>query len=556
MSFGSRIAALCVVTFLCACGDGPPPLYEGLGLTGQVITLDASLSEAQASEAQDYFDQGLALCWGFNHDEALRAFEHVADLDPDCAMAWWGIAYVLGPDINGPLEDAEIAREGHAAAQRALTLAEAEGATVSDIERALIEALTTRFADPPPEDRAELEVAYAEAMREVWKRFPDDALVGTLFADALMNINQDWRALGADEERGAYTPEIVATLERVLAAAPDHAGANHFYIHAVEASDRPERGLPSAGKLEGLMPAAGHMVHMPSHIYVRLGMYDEAVEANARAVIEDDRFFAQAPRQNVYHFYRAHNHHFLAWTAMFRGSYADAMAAARDMVGKLPEGSVDEYPGMEAFRFVPMHVLMRFGRWEQMLAEPQPDEDMAIATSLWHHARAVALANTGRLAEAREEAAKFETVAATIPDTVVVRKAHIDTLMEVARHMMTGEILFKEGDRAGGIAALRKGVEAEDSMPYAEPPSWMQPVRHSLGALLLEDGRVEEAQAVYRADLDRHAHNVWSLHGLAECLRKSGRDEEAEAIEARYAEMSAQADVKIRGSCFCRTAES
>jgi tetratricopeptide (TPR) repeat protein len=521
----------------------PQPLYDGLGEAGRPVTTDVDL-------AQTYFDQGLALSWGFNHDEALRSFEEAARLDPDCAMALWGQAYVLGPNLNRPMESEEVARRAHAVAARSLSIV--DGA--SDVERALIEALAQRYADPPPEDRSELDVAYADAMREVWKRFPDDAMVGTLFADALMNINLDWRAWGTDEERGEYTPEIVATLERVLEIAPDHAGAHHFYIHAVEGSDRPERALRSADQLGSLMPAAGHMVHMPSHIYIRLGMYDEAVTSNARAVSEDDRFFAEAPRSGVYHLYRAHNHHFLSWAAMFRGSRADAMETARAMVAKLPE-SYEDYPGIDTYRFVPMHVLMRFGEWEGMLAEPAPDEEHVITTALWHHARAVAYANTDRFEEARHEAELFEQAAEEIPDTTEVRRARIDTLLEAARRMMWGEILFREGDLEAGLASLREGVEIEDSLPYAEPPGWMQPIRHSLGALLLEAGRLEEAEQVYRADLDRHADNVWSLHGLEECLRKTDRPEQAAEVQARFDEVSRHADVKIKASCFCRRIE-
>ena len=532
-----------VLLLLAACTATPPPLYDGLGSSGHVVATDSEL-------AQQYFDQGLALCWGFNHDEALRAFQEVERLDPDCAMAVWGMAFTLGPNINGPLTDPERAVRAHEEAQRALVMA----GNASEVERALIQAQALRFTDPPPEDRSELNLAYANAMREVWARFPDDPMVGTLFADSLMCISLDWRAWGTDEERGEFTPEIVATLEQVLALDIDHAGANHFYIHAVEGSNRADRALPSADRLGALMPAAGHMVHMPSHIYVRLGMYDEAVEANARAVERDDEFFAQAPRQGIYHLYRAHNHHFLAWTAMFRGSREDSMAAARAMEAKLPTGSAAEgVPGLESYLFVPMHVMMRFGEWENMLAEPAPLERYPIATALWHHGRAVAYANTDRLEEARAEAQEFESAVSTIPDTETVRRGKTENLMEAARQMMMGEILFKEGDHDAAFVALRKGIEAEDALPYAEPPGWMQPIRHSLGALLLEDGQVAEAEAVYRADLDRHAANVWSLHGLAECLRLTGRDTEARAVTASFEKVGEHADVEITASCFCRT---
>lgn len=534
----TNLVLLVTVWLLAACVATPPPLYEGLGDSGRAVSTDVD-------EAQVYFDQGLALCWGFNHDEALRSFQEAARLDPDCAMAYWGQAYALGPNINRLAIDKRTERRAFKAAQRA----RAKSAGSSELEQALIEALTHRYALPPPDDRTELTLDYADAMREVWRRYPDDPLVGTLFADALMNISNRWRDWETEEGRGEYTPEIVATLEAVLAVAPEHAGANHFYIHSVEASDRPERGLASADRLEGLMPAAGHMVHMPSHIYVRLGMYDEAVATNARAIREDDRFFAEAPRSGIYHLYRAHNHHFLIWSAMFRGSYGDAMTTARAMVAKLPDGK--QSPRIEVYHIVPLHVMMRFGLWDDILAEPAPGRRYKITTALWHQVRAVANANTGRLAEARAEAEQFEKAARPLKKDA--EGPFMDGLLDAARNMMWGEILYKEGDPEAAFAALRKGVDAEDSLPYAEPPAWMQPVRHALGALLLESGRVEEAEAVYREDLDRHADNVWALSGLAECLRSQGREAEADAAEARLLEASRHADVPIRASCYCRT---
>lgn len=561
MSHRSPLAVVALaLALLAACAaPPPPPLYDGLGDSGHVISSDAEHAAA-------YFDQGLALCWGFNHDEARRSFEHALALDPGAVMAQWGIAYTLGPNINGPLRDPDVALRAHRAAQKALKMLRAEDRAVAagdasaarstPVERALVEALVVRFADPPPEDRDELELAYADAMREVWRAFPDEPLVGTLFADALMNINQDWRQWGTDEERGEHTPEILATLERVLASHPRHAGAGHFYIHAVEASDRPQRALAAADQLGELMPAAGHMVHMPSHIYMRLGMYDESVASNTHAVRADDAFFAQAPRQQVYHFYRAHNGHFLAWAAMFRGNKRQALEAARAMESKLPLDSGEFAAAFDYFRFVPMHVLMRFGMWEEMLAEPAPGEQFAMSTALWHHGRAIAYANTERFAEAREEAAAFEPLAdALLEDLDEVPPQFRDEVTNVvaaARHVMWGEILFREGDHEAGLDELRQGVEAEMRLPYGEPPGWMQPVRHSLGALLLERGQLEEAEAVYRADLERYADNVWSLHGLAECLRRAGREHEAVWVQKRFDDVAAAADVPITASCFCR----
>jgi tetratricopeptide (TPR) repeat protein len=298
-SFGSTLVAC--AAFLSACSSGPTPLYERLGASTRLVS-------TLSPDAQRYFDQGLLLAWGFQHDEAVRSFEEATRQDPRCAMAWWGIAYALGPNINLPLIVEQAARRAFKIAQKARSLAD----TASEVERALIQALAERYADPPPKDRKPLDEAYAAAMRKVWQRFPADPDVGTLFADALMNVSLDWRAWGSDEERGPRTPEIVAVLEQVLAAHPDHIGANHFYIHAVEASDHPERALVAAERLERLAPAAGHLVHMPAHIYIRLGLYDRAVATNERAAAADDAFFARSPQQTTYHAYRAHNHHFLA----------------------------------------------------------------------------------------------------------------------------------------------------------------------------------------------------------------------------------------------------
>ena len=516
----------------------PPPLYEGLGASGHAVT-------SHAPDAQAWFDQGLALCWGFNHPEAVRAFQQILREDPECAIAYWGIAYALGPTINNREIEAQQAERAYRASRAAVE--HVEGAT--DVERALIGALSRRYAIPQPEDRTELNLAYAEAMREVYRQFPDDPIVGTLCADAVMNIDSDWRNWGTDEERGRYAIEAIEILEHVLELAPDHAGAHHFYIHAVEASDRPERGLASARRLEKLMPAAGHLLHMPGHIYVRLGMYDDTVRANTRAIEADDLYFGQAPESKTpYHGLRAHNHHFLAWAAMFRGSREDAMSVVRDMLRKMPVGEAQ----LDSYYFVPMHVLMRFGLWQEMLEEPRPDEIYPVANALWHHGRVIAYANLGRFAEAREETAAFEQAVQHIPEDALIRRASREDLVAVARLMMWGELLYREGETEEGLASLRRAAEREDRLIYSEPPAWMQPVRHALGALLMEAGLIEEAEKVYREDLERYRNNVWSLHGLAECLRLSGKEDEALAVEARFEEVSQHADVMIRASCYCR----
>lgn len=536
-----------IVPFLAAscASTESPPFLDGLGDARRSVTTRSDL-------AQRYFDQGLNLCWAFNHDEAILSFEAATEADPECAMAWWGIAYALGPNLNNPLTDDEKSRRAHAAAKRAKALS----TKATPLERALIAAICTRYADTPPKDRTKLDEAYAQAMDAVRGQYPGDADVTVLTADAYMLLNKEWRLLREDGNRGPHTPKVVAMLEGVLSREPNHPGACHFYIHSVEASTRPERALPVADRLLNLMPGAGHMVHMPSHIYIRVGMYEKSRKANEMAVDADDRYFEKVDRgHGVYHGYRAHNAHFQAWSSMFLGARKDALDAAREMVAKLPLDDMGEGHRLESYLFVPVHVMMRFGLWAEILSEPSPPERFPVAVALWHHARGVALANTGRIPEALEEEKKFEAVAASVDPEVKVRRATVTRLMDLARHMMKGEIRFKAGMHEEAFAALRQAVEIEDSLPYSEPPGWMQPIRHALGALLLEADRVDEAEAVYRADLARHADNGWSLHGLAECLSRKGKGEEAAAVQTKFEKAWAHSDIKITSSCFCRTAE-
>ncbi len=534
------LAFLASGLLLASCGSSSS--FQTRSLSHREITTNSET-------AQRLFDEGLMLCWGFNHDEAIATFERATEADPDCAMAWWGMAYALGPNINGPLTDMERAGRAYKAARRAMTLA---GPT-SDVEKALIMAANARFEAEPDVERKDLDLAYAMEMREVYKRFPNDSDVGVLYADSLMLLSRKWRQWPEGDDRGPYTDEIVATLEKVLASHPEHAGVNHFYIHSVEASTSPERALPASDRLATLVPDSGHLLHMPSHIYIRLGAYRKAIAVNERAVAADDFFFASSGPQGIYHYYRAHNAHFLIWAAMFQGNKKKAMEAAYAMVGKLPKEGMSTLPrSVESYLFVPMHVMMRFGLWEEILAEEKPEEQYSIAVALYHHARAVAYANSGRLDQATSEAKLFEEVAATIPEDKQVRRAPVKTILNIARYMMRGEILFKQGKREEAFVALRRAVEEEDTIPYSEPPGWMQPMRHALGALLLEDGRAAEAESVYREDLAQHAENGWSLLGLAESLSLQGKSSEAQAVDVRFRLAWADADTEITASCFCR----
>ncbi|MGB3968158.1 MAG: hypothetical protein WBO45_15585 [Planctomycetota bacterium] len=502
-----------------------------------------------SAEAQRFFDQGLVLCFGFNHEEAIRCFDHAIELDPQCAMAQWGKAFAIGPNYNNPAMDEAAAKVAVAAASAAQRLA----ATASPVERALIGAITSRYASPPPADRKQLDRAYADAMREVWRAHPDDADVGTLFAEAMMNL-RPWDLWTPDGMAQPGTEEILQALAAVLARVPDHPGALHYTIHAWEMSPTPERGLPAADRLRDRIPGAGHLVHMPSHIDMRVGDYAAAVTANERAIAADLRYVAHAGRMNFYSIYRAHNYHMLAWASMFDGQSKKALAAARELVTELPAELVAQYADfVEAYLAVPYHVLVRFGRWQQILDEPQPRAELRATTAFWHYARGMALSALGRIDEATRERAAFAEAAKLVPATAVLSLTPVADLCALAGTLLDGELEYRRGNIERAFDLLREAVTKDDGLRYDEPWGWMQPVRHALGALLLEQALVTEAEAVYRDDLARHPHDGWALHGLAECLRRSGRGEEAAKFEAEFKAAWTRADVQLAGSCFCRT---
>jgi tetratricopeptide (TPR) repeat protein len=497
-------------------------------------------------EAQRFFDQGLTLYYGFNDEGAVVSFARAAALDPRCAMAYWGEALAVGPNINNPTMDEAASKAAWKASRRALALV----AQVSPVERALIEALAVRYASPPPADRHQLDVAYADAMRSAWKRHPDDPDVGALFAESLMDL-YPWKLWTPDGSPSPVTPEIMATLEAVMARFPDHLGANHFYIHTMEASPMPEKALPSADRLRGHIPAVGHLVHMPAHIDIRLGHYDAAIEVNLKAIAADRPWAAVG---GFYTLYRAHNYHFLAYAAMFAGRREMALHAARQVVAQIPIEMVRAMPDfLDAFYGVPYHVLVRFGLWERILAEPAPPADLLVTRAFWRYARTVALSALGRVPEAEREMAAFRAACAAVPESRLAGNNPARTVLGIGLAMAEGELEYRKGHFEEAFTLLREGVRRDDALHYDEPWGWMMPVRHSLGALLLEQGRVAEAEAVYRADLRQHPANGWALHGLAECLHREGRADEAAETTTRFREAWAHADIAIKASCYCRT---
>jgi len=517
------------------------PLYDGLGSYTRKIS-------TKSAEAQKYFDQGINFYFGFNHGAALRAFQAAETLDPGCAMNYWGAALACDGDINFPgflpgMEDL---------AWKQIQLAREHAVDASPVEQALIEALASRYAEHQPDDRSSLDQAYADAMRAVWKKYSNDPDVGSLFAESMMDL-RPWDQWTADGRPEPGTDEILATLETVLKNTPQHPFANHLYIHAVEASSHPERAIAAADRLGNLQPGLAHEVHMPSHIYIRVGHWADAVTANLNAVAADRRYrsvFGE-PKGFIV-FYAAHNHQMLAYAAMMTGQKQLAVEHIRAMVQGIPEEDIKKYAEVvEALCAEPYEVLIRFGLWDEILAEPDHPEFEVFTRAFRHAARGIAYAAKGDTKAARTEQSAFLEAAKLIPAENKLLNNSCASVLKVVTPMLNGEILVREGDLDGGLAQLREAVAAEDALNYDEPPGWILPVRHSLGANLMQAGRYAEAEQVYRADLAHLPENGWSLYGLARCLQLQGKRNEATAVEARFQKIWANADMQITSSCLC-----
>jgi tetratricopeptide (TPR) repeat protein len=519
------------------------PRFDGLGRHTRPV--------CENKEAQAYFDQGLAFLFAFNHDEAIRAFEQAAGLDPECPMAHWGVATANGMHINKTAVEPARARAAHEAMKRA----ERHVLKAKEADLPLIAAAAVRFADPAPADPRKFDEAYAKAMKAAWEKHPTDGDIGALYAESLMNL-RPWDLWTADGKPQPETPEVVATLEAVMKLNPAHPLACHLYIHAVEASPHPEKADAAADRLRDLQPALGHMVHMPSHIDVRRGRWQHAVEANEKAIRADDAYRAVSEKQGFYRLYMAHNHHMLAFAAMMQGESKKALAAVRTMIAGVPKEwvAVKENAAIaDGFLAAPLEVMMRFGMWDEILEEPEAAELFPIARALRHHARGVALAAKGEPKKAREELASFRAAAKATPKEATFGNNTAADLYAVADPMLEGEILAREGKVKDAIEHLGKAVAAEDKLRYAEPPDWFVPVRHALGAFLLKDRQLADAEKVYREDLRRWADNGWSLHGLGTALEAQGKKAEAQEARERFAKVFQRADVTIPASCFCAT---
>ena len=496
-------------------------------------------------EAQKWFDQGFTLYFAFNHEEAIHSFQKAIELDPNCVMAHWGVAASAGPNINNPEMDEAMSRLAYDTVQHALTL------DASGVERELITALADRYAWPPPEDRVPLNEAYAEAMRKVWAKHGNDADVGALLAEALMDL-RPWDLYTPEGTPQPGTPEIEHLLGVVLELSPNHPGANHFFIHTVEASRTPERAAEAADRLRDLVPGAGHLVHMPGHIDLRLGDYEAAIVANQKGIAADLAYVEATGRGGFYTMYRAHNYHFLAYAAMFDGQKAVALKAADEMIEQMPLELVRQFPDfLDAFVSVPIHVKVRFGMWEEILASPEPPADLLATVAVWHYGRTVAYSSLGRVEEAQQSWAALEEAAKKVPESRIVGNNTFKDVLGIGLLMAEGEMEYRSGNVDRAFELLREGVKRDDALRYDEPWGWMQPVRHALGALLVEQERYEEAEGVYRKDLELHPSNGWALLGLETCLAAKGADEERETVRRAFAKSWERSDIVIHSSCYC-----
>jgi len=502
----------------------PATLMQGLGDLHHPVS-------THNPQAQQFFDQGLRLIYCFNHDEAARSFQRTADLDSKLAIAYWGIAEAVGPNYNDPASD-ERFKQAHEAIQKAVDLS----ADASPSEKAYIAAMALRFPADPHADRRRAAEAYHDAMREVSKQFPDDLDAATLFAESGMNLHP-WGLWHQDGTPEAGTEEIVATLESVMRRDPNHLGAIHYYIHTVEASANPERAWAGANKLASLAPGAGHIVHMPAHVYIRTGDYAAAVKTNEEAAAVDRAYIKASGNQGIYSMmYYSHNLHFIAMCSAMDGNYEEAKKNA-DMLAAHVGPHLKEMPPLEGFMTIPMSVDIRFHQWADILKMPQPDPEMKTTTVFWHFSRGLALAGTGKIDEAEAEYKIVAEAQQNTPDDALFNMPinnKTKDILKIAQDVLGAKIALAKKDNNGAIGMLTEAVAIQDTLKYGEPPDWFFPVRESLGAVLLMNGNAAGAEKVFRADLDRNLRNPRSLFGLQQALKAQSRDYDATFVEKEF----------------------
>lgn len=533
-------------------GHGGPPasiadwahgalLLDDLGSFHRAIT-------TRSADAQKYFDQGMRMLWAFNHDEATRSFAKAAELDPACAICFWGVSLTVGPNYNIPV----MAEPRAKVAWEALQAAQQQASHASPVEQALVAALAKRYRGPQPLDPSNSGpqlVDYANAMRDVAHKFPDDADAQVLFAEAMMDTNA-WKLWTVDGKAAIGTPEIEETLEKVLAKHPTHPGANHYYIHTMEASPTPDRALASADRLRGMMPGAGHLQHMPAHILQRVGRYEDAARANREGVTADLAYMSKTPPPDYYGMYFAHNYQFLAYSAAMEGRKAEALEAAKKMRDLIPAEMLLEMPGFDWAVSEVYSTMIRFGAWDAILAEPAPDARLKALTGGYLYARSMALTATGRAADAKAALAQLEALAKDTPPDAAAGFNTTRDILDVAARIARAHIARADGRMDEAITELRKAVAKEDTLAYDEPADWFLPVRHQLGAMLLAQGKAADAEAVYREDLKRNPGNGWALFGLAQALTAQKKTAEAAKVDQQFKEAWKHADVKLTASVF------
>ena len=516
-------------------------LFDGLGTFHRKITTRSPL-------AQKYFDQGMRFVWAFNHDEATRSFAKAARIDPRCASCYWGVALTLGPNYNMPMMSAARARVGWAAVQKA----QANSRRATPVERALIAAVAKRYrgaGEVDPSNSKPLLSAYVDAMRRVAAKYPNDLDVQTMYAEGLMNTNP-WKLWNDDGTANPGTHEIVTTLENILKKDPKHPGANHYYIHAVEASQHPEQAVPSAEALEGMMPAAGHLEHMPAHILQRVGRYEEAAEANRKGAAADLAYLKETSAPDYYPMYMIHNFQFLAASAGMEGRRDETIKALKDARAHIPDQLLSGMPGLDWAASFKYDGYTKFGMWDDMLKEPAPDAKLPGATISYLQSRATALAATGRVEDAKAELAKSDKLIAAVPAEATQGNNHAKSLYDIGQLKAEARIASAGGKLDDAVRLLTEAVGMEDKLAYNEPNDMIFPTRHLLGAELLAVGKPADAEAVYREDLRRHPNNGWAYFGLSQALAAQNRAADAAAAQRQFEAAWGRADVKLSSTAF------